>query len=203
MTAARLSLVGRPMPDPRLEAVRAGDAAVIEEVLTELLPRVRAWLFRLLGPRADVDDATQDALAEIAGALPRFEGRASFSTLAHRITVRVAYRYFGTKKRRETSLSLVAPPPDEIDPESRAMHREALSRLYRCLDRLPKKRRIAFVLCCVEGLTPQEAAEVAGVSAVAMRSRLMHARAEVARRLSADPYVAALVGAAPEGEETS
>jgi len=178
--------------DPRLEALRAGDRAVLEEVVAELLPPVRRQLHRMLGPRADLDDAVQDALTEIAKALPRFEGRASLRTLARKITLRVAYRHFG-KRRKETSLSLVAPPPDRIDPESKAMSREALVRLHRCLDRLPAKRRAAFLLCDVEGLSPQEAAELEGVSPVAMRSRLMHARREIARRLSADPYVTALL----------
>jgi RNA polymerase sigma-70 factor (ECF subfamily) len=191
MAPEPLRIVSPRAPDPRLDAVRAGDPAALEQVLRELLPRIRTWLYRLLGPRSDIDDATQDALSELASALPRFEGRASFATLAHRITVRVAYRYFGTRQR-DGALSLVAPPPDEIDPESRAMHREALARLYRCLDRMPKKRRVAFVLCCVEGLSPQEAAEITGVSAVTMRSRLMHARSDVLRRLAGDPYVSAL-----------
>lgn len=193
-SALRLVTPMRP-PDPRLDAVRRGDPRAIEEVLRELLPRVRGWLHRLLGPRSDLDDATQDSLAELAVALRRFEGRASFATLAHRITVRTAYRYFG-RRAQETSLSLVAPPVDELDPESRAMQREALARLYRCLDRLPEKRRVAFVLCCIEGLSPSEAAEIEGTSSVTMRSRLMHARAEVARRLSSDPYAAALIGEA-------
>ena len=200
MTTARLRALTMPAgvhpapADPRMEALRANDPAAVAEVVGELLPHVRRWLFRLLGPRADLDDATQDALTAIARALPRYEGRAKLQTLAHRITLRVAYRYFGRRRPEETSLSLVAPPPDEIDPESRAMGREALTRLHQCLERLPKRRRAAFVLCCIEGMTPAEAAHLEGTSAVAMRSRLMHARAEVIRRLSADPYVSALVG---------
>lgn len=182
--------------DERLEALQAGDAVVIEEVLIELLPKVRRWLYRLLGPRNELDDAVQDALTEIARSLPKFEGRSSVSTLAHKITLRVAYQYFGRRRRtRETTaLELVPPPPDEIDPESRAMGREALQSLYRCLDRLPKKRRTAFALCAIEGLSPTEAAEVVGASPTAMRSRLMRARDELARMLSNDPYVSALMG---------
>ena len=194
---ARLRAVTTEVPrraDPRMHALRENDPEAVAEVIAELLPWVRRWLHRLLGPRPDVDDATQDALTEIAGALPRYEGRASLKTLAHRITLRVAYRYFGKRRPEETSLSLVPPPPDAIDPESRVMGRQALERLYRCLERLPKKRRAAFVLCCIEGLTPTEAAEIEKVSPVAMRSRLMHARGDVIRRLSADPYVAALLG---------
>lgn len=182
--------------DERLAALQAGDPAVIEQVLIELLPKVRRWLYRLLGPRNEFDDAVQDALTEISRALPKFEGRSSLSTLAHKITVRVAYQYYGRRRRsKETAaLELVPPPPDEIDPESRAMGREALQSLYRCLEKLPKKRRTAFVLCAVEGLSPTEAAGVVGSSATAMRSRLMRARDELARMLSGDPYVAGLMG---------
>lgn len=180
----------------RLAALQAGDRAVTQEVLLELLPQVRRWLYRLLGPRHELDDAVQDALTEISKALPKFEGRSTISTLAHRITVRVAYQYFGKRSRRNDSapLELVTPPPDEIDPESRAMGKEALQTLYRCLDRLPKKRRTAFVLCAIEGLSPMEAAEVVGASPTAMRSRLMRARDELARLLSGDPYITALMG---------
>ena len=188
----------RPIPeasgtlDPRVRRMKDGDAAALEELLHQLLPSVRRWLFRLLGPRPDLDDAVQDTLVALATALPRFEGRSRIDTFARRITLRVAYRYFG--RRHEAPLQLVPPPPDELDPESRAMDREALRRLYRCLDKLPEKRRAAFVLCAIEGLEPSEAAEVAGVTAVAMRSRLKHARREVERLLQRDPYVQALVG---------
>ncbi len=178
-------------PDPRLAALRDGDPAAIAQVIAELLPRVRAWLHRLLGPRADLDDATQEALTELALALPRWAGESALSTYAHRITVRTAYRFFD--RPGETPLELVPVAVEDLDPESRAMAREALRRLHRALGRLRPHRRVAFVLCAVEGLAPHEAAALEGVSATAMRSRLMHARAELERMLAHDPYVGALV----------
>lgn len=178
-----------------LEALRARDPEATERALRELLPRIERWMLRLLGPRADLEDAVQDALVELALALPRFEGRSRLSTLAHTVAVRVAYRYYGRQARRaETSLELVPPPADRVDPESRAASREALRRLYRCLDKLPKKQRTAFVLCAVEGMSPTEAAGVAGIGALSMRSNLFHARRQLARMLGADPAVAALLG---------
>jgi RNA polymerase sigma-70 factor, ECF subfamily len=169
--------------------LRAGDPDATRDALRALLPRVRAWLFRLLGSSSDLDDATQEALTEIARFLPRFEGRSSLATAAHRITVRVAYRYFGAGKA-EMPLESV---PELVDPEhieSKVMAREALVRLHRCLDRLPPRRRVAFVLCAIEGLTPTEASRVAGTTALAMRARLIHARREIARMLKHDPYLA-------------
>jgi RNA polymerase sigma-70 factor (ECF subfamily) len=178
--------VGEP-PD-RLARLRAGDPDAVRDALRELMPDVRRRLYRLLGPSADLDDATQEALAEIARFLPRFEGRSRLDTVAYRITVRVAYRYFGAAK--EVSLEVV---PELVDPEnieSRVMAREALARLHRCLGRMPAKRRIAFVLCAIDGLTPTEAATVAGTTAIAMRCRLVYARRDVARMLEKDPYLA-------------
>ena len=187
-------------PPPSLEELRTGDPEVVQQAVRALMPDIRRWLIRLLGPRPDVDDATQDALIALVDALPRFEGRSSLRTFAHRITVRVAYRYFG-KRQREERLQLVPPPPDEIDPESRAMSRESLRRLYACLERLPKKRRLAFVLCAIEGLSPRDAAKLAGTTPLAMRSRLMHARRDLTRRLQGDPYVQQLAARALKNEK--
>jgi RNA polymerase sigma-70 factor (ECF subfamily) len=179
--------------DPRADALRARDRDVIEAVLAELLPGTRKLLFRVLGPRPDLDDALQESLIAIADALPRYEGRASLATFARKITLRVSYRYF-RRSPVETPLELVPPLPDTLDPESRAMSRETLRRLYRCLDKLPKRRRVAFALCAIEGMSPTEAGEIAGVRPGTMRARLMHARREVARMLASDPYVQALLG---------
>ena len=170
----------------RLARVRDGDADALHDTLRALLPHVRRWLYRLLGKTPDLDDATQEALAELARFLPTFEGRSKLTTAAHTITLRVAYRYFGA--RADVPLESV---PELVDPSvriaERARAREALARLQRCLRRLPAKRRVAFVLCAIEGMTPGEAAEVAGTSALAMRARLLWARRELARMLKGDP----------------
>lgn len=168
--------------DPRIEAVRAGDVDALSDLLVELLPFVRHKLHRLLGPSADLDDAVQDALIELADALPRFEGRAKLTTFVHRIVVRVAYRHYG-RRRGFVPFDEGAMEDVGLDPEETAMQREALARLHRVLAKLPEKRRVAFVLCEIEGLDPAEAAEVADTNALAMRTRLFHARSEVRRML--------------------
>ena len=161
----------------------------VSATLRQLLPHVRRWLFRMLGRSPDLDDATQEALAAIAAFLPRFEGRSKLETAAHQITVRVAYRYFARTGHTPVEL---APELVEVGggAEARMMAREALARLQRCLARMPAKRRVAFVLCAIEGFTPSEAARVAGTTAIAMRCRLSYARREIARMLKGDPYLA-------------
>ena len=171
-----------------MRPIAAGSDAT-HDTLRALLPHVRRWLARMLGRSPDLDDATQDALTEIARFLPRFEGRSKLETAAHKITVRVAYRYF--RSHKEVALEAVPEPIDpEVAADERLLAREALGRLQRALRRLPAKRRLAFALCAIEGLTPSEAAELAGTTAVAMRCRLVWARRELARLLDHDPYLA-------------
>jgi RNA polymerase sigma factor (sigma-70 family) len=166
------------------------------ERLLEVLPLVRRLLHRLCWSPSDVDDLTQEVLIEVARALPRFEGRSQLTTYVHTITVRVAYRWLARaakRRERESPLDLVAPPADMLDPESRVLAREALRRLYRCLDRMAPKLRVAFLLCDVHGLDPSEAAAAELVSSGTIRARLFRARAEVQRRLGSDPYLSRLM----------
>lgn len=160
----------------------------LEDTLTDLAPRVKAWLCRDLG-QIDVDDALQDSLTEIAKALPKFRGESKLDTYAYRIAMRVALRYHKARKRRRERIEIAPPAADQIDPESRAMSREALRALYRGLDRLAIKRRRAFVLCCIEGLSAPDAAAREGIRPDAMRSRLRHARSDLATILSRDAYL--------------
>ncbi len=176
------------------------DPQFLEDCLAELAPKVHRWLYRQLGPRSDLEDAVQDALTEIARALPRFEGRAKLSTFAHRIVIRTGYRYM--RRCAEPSPEWVEPKRNDVSPETIAANREALRRLHKVLERLPRKRRMAFVLCAIEGLDARAAAEREGISAARMRNRLRHARKEVLRRMQHDPFFRTLMGL-PNADETS
>jgi RNA polymerase sigma-70 factor (ECF subfamily) len=172
--------------------------ALAADVLPALLPKVRRWLHRILGPTSALDDVTQDALIEIARALASFRGEASIETFAYRITIRVASKALRRRSaRQEVSLELVPPQQDHLDPESRLAHREMVRALYRALDELPPRLRLTFVLCELEGLSPTEAAPILGEGAPTVRSRLRRARDTVTSRLRADTRLAWL----DEGDE--
>jgi RNA polymerase sigma-70 factor (ECF subfamily) len=174
--------------DPWLASLRAGHAAVIEEALTELQPRVRGWVYRRVGPDAAVDDVAQEVLSEIARALPSFEGQSSLATYAYRICSRVVMRQLRRSRARSETPAGAAiedhASTSAGDPERTAIARQALRRVLACLDRLPARCREAFILCELEGASPQEAAELIGTTPNAIHSRMMRARRELERRLS-------------------
>lgn len=179
-TAAQLRLLrgGKPTSD-------------LESRMRELVPKAERWVARELGPAHDHEEALQEALSAVALAFDAFDGRSAFDTYAYRIVVRVARRY--RKSARRGALEVAPPLPERVDPESITMNRQALRALYRALDRLPQRRRQAFILCAVEGLTAIEAAELEGTRPATMRSRLRHARRELARLLSHDSYLSELM----------
>jgi len=178
-------LLGRRAPG-------APEANSDDEVLRRLAPSVHRWVSALIGPTADLDDVAQEALIEVAVALDRFEGRSKLSTYAHRVVVRVALRHRRRPRREEPTLDVVPTPTNEIDPERIAMSREATRRLYRALDELSDKLRIAFVLCAIEGQAHADAAGIAGCSVETLRARLKRARRELEVRLRTDVYLAPL-----------
>ena len=172
--------------------LRASDAALHERALRELLPDVRWWTESLVGNHPEVDDAIQEALTEIARSLHRFEGRSSLRTLARRITVRTVLRHMRRFRRTAAApLSEDTLQSHAADPEQQAVARAMATRVRAHLGELAPKRRVAFVLCVLEGLSPSEAAAEAGCTGIAMRGRLHHARKELSERLLADEELGA------------
>lgn len=176
-------------PDARLEALRAGHAQAIEEALAELSPKVRGWVYRRVGPDGGADDIAQEVLTEIARALPSFEGHSSLVTYAYRICRRVVGHQLRRRRARGelAAGSAIEDSPSSsdsgCDPERTAIARQALRRVLGCLERMPSRCREAFILCELEGASPQQAAELIGTTPNAVRSRLMRARRELERRL--------------------
>ena len=171
-------------PAPPVPLARVDARAEHERVLLAQLPLVRGFLFRLLGPRADLDDASQDALLALSEALPRLADPSRLPSFAKTICVRVAYRYYGRRARFEP-LEQERHPAQAARADEALAQRRTLLRLHRCLEKLPRKRRTAFVLCAIEGLAPHEAAALEGVSPGSMRSRYLRAREELQRLLAA------------------
>ncbi len=156
----------------------------LERTLRTLLPELRSWMQRFLGPGHDVDDAAQDALIELADALTRFRGESSVRTYAYRIALRVASRH---RSRRRPVIGLeLTEQATSLDPESLLSQRQALLRLYAALERLTPIQRDVFVLCAIERVHHTEAAETLEINVETLRARLKRARAELRVQLAND-----------------
>lgn len=177
-----------------VDRARRGDPAALEQVARSELPRVERLLRKLLGPRADLDDLVQIVFVETFRALPGFRGESALSTFVAGITVRVARRAMRPSAwwRRSSPLEEEPPSPDS-SPERRAEASERLRRVRGALEKISPKKRVAFLLWALEGLTVEEIAETTHTTVAATRSRIYYAQKELRARAERDPYLRELL----------
>lgn len=189
--SAQLELVAPTAPEPR-SGVSSSPQAQVEIAAEELLRLLYRQVRSLAGPRADLDDIVQAAAERAWKALPRFEGRAAFSTWTYGIAYRTLLdhdRWYRRFRRRFQPASADDPEPEEEarDSEVRLREKERAQRLHHALARLPADKRAVIVLHDLEGLDVPEVAAVVGANELTVRSRLRDARKKLATWLSADP----------------
>jgi RNA polymerase sigma-70 factor (ECF subfamily) len=179
-------------------AAARGDALAQRDLLESLAPHLRRPLHRLLASSADVEDALQESLMAVVGALPRFRGE---STVLH-FSIQIAVRCALAKRRRllraarhanevsalELALVETPSPPHQCLVELR--RRAALAQLLRDL---PPAQAEAVALRVILDHSLEEVASATGVPANTVRTRLRLARRALKRRIFADPSLRELL----------
>ncbi len=172
-----------------ISAAQRGDQQALDQLLRMHQDRIHAVCRRLAGNDADALDATQEALIAIVKGLPRFDGRAKFSTWSYRVATNACLDELRRRGRRpdpglpdyETaSLSPVGgtTPRDPAETVSAAID------VDRGLALVPEEFRTAVVLRDVAGLDYAEIAEVLDLAPGTVRSRIARGRARLADAIS-------------------
>lgn len=136
---------------------------------------------RITGNDADAADAAQDALIAIVRGLPRFDGRASFSTWAYRVTSNACLDELRRRGRRPA----VGLAEEDGADSAAALDTTVADRLSldEALARLPDDYRIAVVLRDVADLDYAEIAALLDIPPGTVRSRIARGRAALAASL--------------------
>jgi RNA polymerase sigma-70 factor, ECF subfamily len=175
---------------------QAGDADAFEQLSSAHADRLFMLLLRLLGDREEAGDVAQEVMLRAWRSIASFQGRSSYFTWLYRIAVNEANRALERRARRPAGVSIGArelqlPSSPADDPSRQAEVSELRLALGRALAELPPALRAAIVLRDVEGLSTQEAAEIAGVSQAAFKSRLHQARLRVRAAVGDEALVTA------------
>jgi RNA polymerase sigma-70 factor, ECF subfamily len=175
---------------------QAGDVAAFEQLSGAYADRVYVLLLRLLGDRDEAADVAQEVMLRAWRGIGNFNGRSSYFTWLYRIAMNEANRALERRARRpagvligERELELPASAAEE--PARQAEASELRLALRRAIGDLPPELRTALVLRDVEGLSTQEAAEIAGVGQAAFKSRLHQARLRVRAAIGDEALVTA------------
>jgi len=170
-----------------VRAAQAGDRDALDALLRRHHDRIHAVCRRLAGNEADALDATQEAMIAIARGIRRFDGRAAFSTWAYRVATNACLDELRRRKRRPTpglpeelgETSATSATAIEVLPDRLAIDA--------ALAELPEEFRVPVVLRDLCDLDYAEIADTLGIPPGTVRSRIARGRAQLARRLTADP----------------
>jgi RNA polymerase sigma factor (sigma-70 family) len=176
---------------PDAELVRRFADVRDETAFAELVERYGPLVFgvcrRVLGHVQDAEDAAQAVFLVLARSAGRVRKQASVGCWLHGVAVRVGRKALARRARRPAPQpptdAIPGPTADAADALTWADARRAIDD---ALAALPESLRLPVVLCYLQGLTRDEAAERLGWSLSTFRGRLERGRdrlhAELVRR---------------------
>ncbi len=188
------SAVARDDEGALVAAAKAGDAAAFEELVSRYERRIFRLALHITQNREDAEDATQEAFLKAFAHLNDFQGNSRFYTWLVRITVNEALMKL--RKRRPNQLSLDEAfesdddlIPREVEdwgptPEQRYAQTELQEILTEVIGQLEPAYRIVFLLRDVEEISTEETAQLLGLSAPAVKSRLLRARLKLRQKIN-------------------
>lgn len=177
-----------------LNAAQRGDVAAFNTLVQTFQRQMYNVCYRTLGNAEDAADATQDALLSAFRGLRSFSGPAGgLRSWLLRIAVNTCYDQVRRRQRRpadsldahaDTELGLADRVVDPaLGPEQRALGAETARHIQQAIDALPPDQRLTVVLCDVQGLSYEEAAQIMSVELGTVKSRLSRARSQLRRLL--------------------
>ena len=150
------------------------DERTFSRLAEQYAGRLYAVAYRMLGHRADAEDAVQRALTKCFAARETYSPRWAASTWLYRALSNVC---IDELRRRRPAAAL-----DDSDAQAAPRGSERLE-LVRALEAVPREARLLLALHYVDGLSYRELATVRGISVNTVKSQLARGKAIMKRAL--------------------
>ena len=165
---------------------RAGDQEAFAALVRRYGPLVLGVARRQLADAHRAEDVFQATFLALARSAAALGGRTVLANWLYTVALRQARKARGRAARRQALECAVPPHPRAgDDPLAEITAREFLRVVDDELARLPDRLRLPVLLCCVQGMTRDEAARRLGWSDGALKGRLERGRRRLAARLAA------------------
>jgi RNA polymerase sigma-70 factor (ECF subfamily) len=158
------------------------DEAAFGELVERYGGRLIAVARRLLGSRADAEDAAQRALLQCYVGAASYQPHWAVSTWLYRILTNICVDELRRRGVRATYARSVedAPEPAALGTPAEVGPRLDLSR---ALSRVPREARVLIALHYVDGLSYGELARIRGISVNTVKSQLARGKSILRRAL--------------------
>jgi RNA polymerase sigma-70 factor, ECF subfamily len=177
-----------------VESAQSGDMDAFNRLVLKYQNMLYRIALRLLHDEFTAEDAVQEALILAFRNLKSFRG-GSFRSWLARVTVNASYDEMRRGKRHLSQpIELFNSDGDEVEsppwirdlsagPEEEAESSELQKALHGCIKALVPDYRLMVILVDMEGMSYEEAAQVARVPVGTVKSRLARARMQLRRAL--------------------
>ena len=180
-----------------LEALRLHEPTAAERLVSTYGERAYRLAAGITGNEQDAEEVVQDAFWSVVRKIDTFRGESAFGSWLYRIVANAAYQKLRGRQgqRRDVSLDEVLPLFDErgrhVGPtadwsarvDDPSIQTELRLALTAAINELPAVSRTVLVLRDVEGLSNGEIAEVLGLSAPVVKTRVHRARLFLRKQL--------------------
>ena len=176
-----------------IERLKKGDEAAFKEIVESSQGLVYNTALGIVQNPEDAEDVTQEVFVQLYESIKTFKGESKLSTWLYRITVSKAMDHLRKKKRKKrfayvqslfgANDELIHDPPDFAHPGVSLDNKEKAKELFKAIDQLPAKQKIAFTLNRIEGLSYQEISEIMKLTVASVESLLHRARKNLRKNL--------------------
>ena len=169
-----------------MDRLRRGDPRAFEELVIAYQHRVFGVALRMLGSRAEAEEAAQEAFLRAHRAIADFRGDAKLSTWLYAIASRLCMNRLTSGERRllrEGEETLARIPSGHASPADELERSERDAALHRASAELSDERRMVVVLRDLEGLSYEEIASALDLELGTVRARLHRARMDLKEKL--------------------
>ena len=178
-----------------IKRLKNRDESAFKQLVNEYKDQVYNTCLGFLRNPHDAEDIAQEVFIQVYDSVKDFREDAALSTWMYRIAVSKSLELIRYRKRKKRSgffqaISSVFYEPDEETDESGYMHpgiqlenKERAAVLFREIEQLPERQRVAFTLQKVEGLSYQEVADIMELSIPAVESLLYRGKENLKKQL--------------------
>ncbi len=161
-----------------IEAARAGDEQAFGELVRAYSPVLFRLVFQMVPSREDAEDILQDTFYRFFRALPRLRPNDDPLPFLRTIAVRRTYSHLSSHRHKHESLDDL---PENLPALAVEGMQVEIRDLYRWARRLPRARRLVFLLREVLGVEDAELATMMGIREVTVRRHAQMALEELRR----------------------
>ena len=171
-----------PTDDDLVRRVTGGDAGSYAILVERYYERSLRFGLRMLGNRADAEEAVQNAFVRVYRALDKYDARSRFESWLFQIVANQCRTLGAKRRRRERTFVPIDATHDFGEPPAAAEVYRSMD-VQRALDQLSPDQREALLMFYMEDRSYEDIADVTGLGVSALKMRVKRAREQLRKAL--------------------